>query len=159
IELRTRAIDAHVRAARPAQLVLLGAGLDARAYRLPELQDTTVFEVDHPATQAYKRARISACRPLAREIRYVAVDFERDTRSEALVGSGHRSDLTTFWIWEGVVPYLRPAAIKDTLAQISRLSAKGSTVAVTYGTPEGTKVRGMVPFARAAFQALGEPLL
>lgn len=77
--LRTMAIDAGVRGA-PAleQVVILGAGLDARVWRLTELADIPVFEVDHPSTQGYKRRRAAdfESRP---SHRYVAVDFERDS--------------------------------------------------------------------------------
>src|SRR6185503_17537655 len=60
VVLRTLVIDAHVRnalALGARQLVILGAGLDGRAYRLPELADVDVFEIDHPATQSFKRDR------------------------------------------------------------------------------------------------------
>jgi len=70
--LRTLAIDDAIRSAPDrGQLVILGAGLDARAWRMDELRDTVVFEVDHPATQAAKRERTAALQPVAREVRFV----------------------------------------------------------------------------------------
>lgn len=81
--LRTRAIDDVVVSealAGSRQLVLLGAGFDARAWRLDALSDVTVFEVDHPATQAEKRAAIQGEPPLAREVRWASIDL-RASRS------------------------------------------------------------------------------
>lgn len=159
--LRTQMIDAHLSSALESgidQIVLLGAGLDARAWRLPELARTTVFEVDHPATQGYKRARLGR-RASHADVRYVAVDFERQSFAGALETSGFRSETRALWIWEGVAMYLQRAAILDTLAQLSHLSAPGSELAMTYRVP------GMLPFGSlgratipALFAAAGEPL-
>ena len=159
--LRTRAIDTHLASALQSgidQVVILGAGLDARAWRLPGLGMTTVFEVDHPATQQYKQRRIGGRTPRA-EVRYVAVDFEKERFSEGLERAGFRSADASMWIWEGVAMYLRRDAIRDTLEQLTRLSAAGSELAMTYRVP------GMRPFGalgRAAipalFKAAGEPL-
>jgi len=163
IELRTRAIDDAVRAgidAGAAQLVILGAGLDARAWRMPELAGAVVFEVDHPSTQAYKRARIGARAPAARDVRFVAVDFSRDALGDALARAGHETAARTFWIWEGVTPYLPRDAMRATLAAIGARSARESRVAVTYGTPRGSKLgAAAVRVALLGFRALGEPIV
>jgi methyltransferase (TIGR00027 family) len=161
-ELRTRAIDAVVRDAVEAgirQLVVLGAGLDARAWRMPELADALVFEVDHPSTQAYKRARIEASRPRAREVRFVAIDFERDDLGDVLASAGHDDAAPTLWLWEGVTPYLGIDAMRATLACLVRRSAPDSRLAVTYATPEASS-RGpaLVRVALVGFRAIGEPL-
>jgi hypothetical protein len=71
-----------------------------RAHRLPGLELVDVFEVDHPATQAYKR-RLAGGLPLL--VRYVAVDFERDVLAQRLADGGHDGARPTLWIWEGVV--------------------------------------------------------
>jgi methyltransferase (TIGR00027 family) len=165
--LRTAALDAAVRDAIGAgidQVVILGAGLDARAHRMPELAAATVYEVDHPATQAYKRRRFREAMDAGRvgskdDVRYVAVDFEQDPLEEALLGAGLRRDAPTLWIWEGVVPYLSPPAMEGTLDAISILSAPGSRLAVTYVIPE-TTVLGPItkPIAQAALRLVGEPL-
>ncbi|MBW8771435.1 MAG: class I SAM-dependent methyltransferase [Gemmatimonadetes bacterium] len=79
--LRTSAIDAAVRAAiaeGARQLVILGAGYDGRAWRLPELAGVKVFEVDHPATQGDKRARVPELPAAQGIITFVPVNFERD---------------------------------------------------------------------------------
>jgi methyltransferase (TIGR00027 family) len=132
---RTVAIDDAVRAAACPQLVILGAGLDGRAWRMAELSDVVVFEVDHPDSQRDKRARASALRPCAREIRFVSVDFARDNVDEALASVGHDPLRPTTWIWEGVVMYLTRADIEATLAVIDRRSAPGSRLIVAYHSP------------------------
>lgn len=159
--LRTAALDdalADATLAGVRQLVLLGAGLDARAYRLPGLEEVVVFEVDHPATQREKRARAARLTPRAQEVRFVAVDFERERIEARLRDEGHDASAPTMWIWEGVVPYLEPAATRATLASVAAISAPGSRLALTYVV--GHRLfRG--PLSRPvelAFQLLGEPL-
>jgi methyltransferase (TIGR00027 family) len=162
-ELRTLAVDAAVREATAAgirQLVILGAGLDARAWRMPELGETRVLEVDHPSTQAYKRRRVAAHRPLARDVRYLPIDFERDGLGDVLARGGHDAAEPTLWVWEGVTPYLRREAIRATLAIISGRSALGSRAAMTYATPRASTISPhLIHVARVVFRAVGEPLL
>lgn len=162
--LRTLAIDAAVRDAAAAgarQIVVLGAGLDARAWRMrAALAEATVFEVDHPATQAYKRARVAGRAPAAREVKFVSVDFARDSLGDALARAGHDAGAATLWLWEGVVPYLPLDAVRTSLDAITARSAPGSRIAVTYGTPHASKFGPA--FARAAqvaFRVIGEPLV
>lgn len=159
--LRTEAIDAHLLDALRSgvsQLVILGAGLDARAWRLRALRDTTVFEVDHPATQRYKLDRIAGRTPPT-DIRYVAVDFESESFSERLQSVGFRANEPSVWIWEGVAMYLPLEAVNDTLRQVTSLSEEGSTLVMTYrvadGLPLGALGRALIP---AFFAAAGEPL-
>jgi methyltransferase (TIGR00027 family) len=140
--------DAHAAGAR--QLVVLGAGLDGRAFRLHDVGDSTVFEVDQPATQALKRRRAAAMSPLAARHAYVPVDFERDSLERALGAAGHRTDEQTFWIWEGVTQYLSADAQQATLDAVGRLSAPGSRIALTY------IVAGTRPPA-ALLRLVGEP--
>jgi len=159
--LRTQAIDAHLVSALQTgidQLVILGAGLDARAWRLEALKDATVFEVDHPATQRYKRKRMSRKCPPA-DIRYVSVDFEKDRFANALEEAGFRPGAPSAWIWEGVAMYLPLDAVHDTLRQLTSLAAAGSQLTMTYRVPGrlpyGTLGRVAIP---AVFAAAGEPL-
>jgi len=77
---RTIAIDDAVRARLNPQLVILGAGLDGRAWRMGELAAVEVFKVDHPASQEDKRLRVGALQLKAKSIRFVALDFSA-TRS------------------------------------------------------------------------------
>ena len=161
IVLRTQAIDAQLVSALEAgidQLVILGAGLDARAWRLEALRGVTVFEVDHPATQRYKRKRMSRKRPPT-DIRYVSVDFEKERFHNALEAAGFRSCAPCVWIWEGVAMYLPLPAVYGMLEQLTSLSAPGSELAMTYRVPGllpyGSLGRAAIP---AVFAAAGEPL-
>ncbi|GAB3942339.1 hypothetical protein GCM10027614_29200 [Micromonospora vulcania] len=99
---RTVAIDEAVRARPSPQVVLLGAGLDGRAWRMPEFAGVTVFEVDQPASQLDKRER--AARLLGTPPRFVPVDLRRDPLGEALAAAGHRTTEATTWVWEGSCP-------------------------------------------------------
>jgi methyltransferase (TIGR00027 family) len=130
---RTIAMDQTIRKHVPVdQLVILGAGLDGRAWRMPELANTTVFEVDHPDTQAQKRPRAAKLTQQAKEIRFVPVDFTRDSLDEQLQAAGHDPTLRTGWIWEGVIPYLALSQIEATLEVLAKRSARGSWLTATY---------------------------
>ncbi len=160
--VRTRAIDEVVQTdARrgTVQVVILGAGLCARAWRLGELGDSIVYEVDHPATQAYKRSRLGELVPTAREVRFVAVDFERDDLRNALEKAGHSQAAPTTWIWEGVTPYLTPEAIAGTLTTVQALSSPGSTIALTYYPPSDWREHPMVRAVSLGARFLGEPFV
>ncbi|MBK7862244.1 MAG: SAM-dependent methyltransferase [Archangiaceae bacterium] len=135
--LRTLAIDGPVNAELSKgtrQLVILGAGLDARAWRLTALKDARVFEVDHPDTQAAKRANLADLAPTAKQVDFVAVDFESDRLDVALSSAGHDPRQPTLWVWEGVVMYLTTPAVRATLNIVSNLSAPGSVLVVNYHT-------------------------
>ncbi len=163
VEMRTRAIDAAVRegvTAGAVQLVLLGAGLDARAWRMPELSGVRVFEVDFPATQATKRARIGARTPTAKSVRFVAVDFARDSLAGQLQLAGHDVDAPTFWIWEGVTPYLPFDATRSTLSAVGARSSAGSRLAVTYATPAAARLGpGLLRVGLLGFRMMGEAIV
>lgn len=130
---RTVAIDDAVRAQPSPQLVILGAGLDGRAWRMPELAEVAVFEVDQPASQADKRRR-SADLP-GRPPVFVPVDFGHDKLGTALTSAGHHADRATTWIWEGVVPYLTEDEVDATAAEVAECSAPGSRLIVNFQTP------------------------
>ena len=154
IALRTSAIDAAVRdaiAAGATQLVILGAGYDGRAWRLPELTDVKVFEVDHPATQGDKRTRVAHLPPARGIVTFVPVNFERDSLNAALENAGHDPSSPTCWIWEGVVMYLTHDAMHATLRAVAERSAPGSTLIINYHT----KHRGWI--GRIIFRLIGEP--
>jgi len=150
---RTVAIDEAVRAAGAPQVVILGAGLDGRAWRMPELRDVTVFEVDHPDSQREKQARAAALERFAREVRFVPVDFTRDRLDDALAAAGHDPARPTTWIWEGVIMYLERSDIEATLAVIQRRSAPGSRLVVMYASPSL-----IVPLIALLLRRVGEPL-
>jgi methyltransferase (TIGR00027 family) len=159
---RTFAIDAVLRDHAAPQVVVLGAGLDARAHRMVELAEADVFEVDHPSTQRYKRRRAADLSVHARSLTYVPVDFERDDLAQRLAESGHDVAKPTMWLWEGVTMYLTRDAVRATLAIMAARSAPSSTIALTYGTRElasRSLVMGPLrPFVKPAFALLGEPL-
>lgn len=89
------------------QLVVLGAGLDTFGYRHAFGDRLRVFEVDHPATQAWKRRRLGeAGIEVPASLTYAPMDFERDSLAEKLAAAGLRPEVPTFFTWLGVVPYL-----------------------------------------------------
>jgi methyltransferase (TIGR00027 family) len=124
-----------IRDAASPQVVMLGAGLDGRAWRMPELADAIVFEVDHPDSQRRKRERATSLSPVAREIRFVPVDFTRDRLEEALAAAGHDPARPTTWVWEGVVMYLERADIEATLRVVQARSATRSRLVILYTSP------------------------
>jgi methyltransferase (TIGR00027 family) len=110
------------------QYIILGAGLDTFAYRncFPLLQ---VFEVDHPATQAWKRSCLErAAIPIPASVTFVSVDFERQMMIDALGQSGFKSNELTFISWLGVVRYLSPEAFISVLTSIVSSMRPGSEV-------------------------------
>jgi methyltransferase (TIGR00027 family) len=146
------------------QLVILGAGLDARAYRIEELQHgIRIFEVDHPASQAAKLAKLrSIFGTLPAHVNYVAVDFNTQTLEDRLPAAGYASNLKTLFVWQGVTQYLTPAAVDSTLAFIASHSAVGSSVIFDYMYPtllDGTIKRGDVSRIRREGWTTGEPLI
>jgi methyltransferase (TIGR00027 family) len=154
IALRTVAIDSADRAAiagGATQLVILGAGYDGRAWRMPELAGVKVFEVDHPATQTDKRARAAELHVAHGIVNFVPIDFERESLDSVLDRAGHDRSAPTCWIWEGVVMYLTRDAMRATLADVARRSAPGSTLIVNYHTAHRRFI------ARLLFRLIGEP--
>jgi methyltransferase (TIGR00027 family) len=110
--------------------VVLGAGLDTFAYRNPYPQ-LKVVEVDHPATQAWKREQLQRTGiPIPDSLRFAPVDFE----SQSLTDAGLRTDQVTFFSWLGVVPYLTREAFDNTIRFIAAMP-RGSAVAFDYSIP------------------------
>jgi methyltransferase (TIGR00027 family) len=144
------------------QLVVLGAGLDTFAYRNPFTDRLKVFEVDHPATQAWKRRRLSEARvALPASLVFTPVDFEREGLLDRLVDAGFDPAQRTFFTWLGVVPYLTKPAVSATLAIVAGV-AGGAEVVFDYSDPPATLDPGVHAShqARAArVAALGEPFL
>ncbi|HSV67880.1 MAG TPA: class I SAM-dependent methyltransferase [Mycobacteriales bacterium] len=153
---RTVAIDEAVRARPAPQVVILGAGLDGRAWRMPELADVEVFEVDHPSSQRDKRDRVGDLRALAGSVRFVPVDLTRDRLDAALASAGHQPAVATTWVWEGVVPYLRRAEVTATVEVVSDRSAAGSRLVVNYQSPALSAGVGRLA-ARAMTALAGRP--
>jgi methyltransferase (TIGR00027 family) len=134
------------------QLVVLGAGLDTLAYRTPLASRLRIFEVDHPATQAWKRQLLTAAAiAVPSSLTFVAVDFERETLADALDAAGFDRGQRSFFSWLGVVPYLTEQAVFSTLDTIARLPG-GAEVVFDYVNPAAS----VAPAGRAAHQALAE---
>ena len=110
-------------AAGVRQYVVLGAGLDTFAYRNP-YPPLSVFEMDHPVTQAWKRQRLADVHiAVPPGVTFVAVDFAAESLPKALCTAGLPSEEPSFFSWLGVTPYLEPANMLETLA--ARVAAAG----------------------------------
>lgn len=123
---------ARSRARGVRQFVVLGAGLDTSAYRHGDDDGSRVFEVDLPATQAWKRERLRAA-GIAEPptLTYVPLDFETVSLDDALRAAGLRRDEPAFFSWLGVTMYLEDEAVTGTLCSIASL-APGSGVVFDY---------------------------
>jgi methyltransferase (TIGR00027 family) len=119
-----------------AQYVILGAGLDSFAYRRRDLGAVVrVFEVDHPATQQWKRARLQALHlEFPSNLTLVPLDFEQHSLAEGLHAGGHRPEQPTFFSWLGVTMYLTDAAVFETLRYVASL-APGTEIVFQYVVP------------------------
>jgi methyltransferase (TIGR00027 family) len=161
MQVRTRVIDDALRAfvaGGGRQVVILGAGFDARGWRLREaLGDVIVYEVDHPATAALKRERFGA-HPFVRALPW---NFERDPMPslvDRLAELGHHRDERTLTLWEGVTMYLTPEAFSATLDAVRAYSAPRSELAFNYidrALIDRPSVAATV--VRAVVRAVGEP--
>jgi methyltransferase (TIGR00027 family) len=136
IAMRSRIAEDRLAAAVAkglAQLVVLGAGLDTFAYRNPFPDRLRVFEVDHPATQAWKRERLAAASiDVPATLTFAPVDFERETLAEGLAAAGFDRARPAFFTWLGVVPYLSEEAVVATLTYIASHPG-GAHVVFDYG--------------------------
>ena len=118
------------------QYVVLGAGLDTFAYRNP-YSGLRVFEVDHPATQAWKRERLATANiPIPSSVTFAPVDFEHQTLAAGLAEAGLHQE-ATFFSWLGVVPYLTRDAITSTFRYIAQFPAP-TGVAFDYAVPRSS---------------------
>jgi methyltransferase (TIGR00027 family) len=133
------------------QYVVLGAGLDTFAYRNPHA-GLRVFEVDHPATQDWKRHQLHAAGiATPPSLTFVPVDFERQTLAERLTQSGFQADEPAFFSWLGVTPYLTREACMVTLALIAKMPA-GSGLVFDFAVDREL----LNPGQRIAFDALSK---
>ena len=127
-------LAAGVRHRNVQQYLVLGAGLDTFALRNP-FPHLRVFEVDHPATHAWKQHMLSAASLLPpSNAHFVAVDFERDSLLSRLHSAGFDEALPTVTAWLGVVPYLTLDAFRSTLRVLARF-APGSQLLFDYSQP------------------------
>jgi len=113
-------------------VVILGAGMDTRAYRLARRSDIPVFEVDLPVNVARKKAAVRrALGPAPASVHLMPLDFERDDLIGALTSHGYRTDDRTLFIWEGVTQYLTEDAVRATLGALAD-TPPGSRIVFTY---------------------------
>ena len=133
------------------QYVVLGAGLDTFAYRNPHA-GLRVFEVDHPATQAWKREQLQAAGiAIPAALTFVPIDFERQTLAEGLGQSGFDLSAAAFFSWLGVTPYLTRDACMTTLSFVAKMPA-GSGVVFDFAVDPAL----LNPGQRQALDALSE---
>ena len=133
------------------QYVVLGAGLDTYAARSTH-EDLRIFEVDHPATQAWKRTCLKQGEiHVSDRVTFVPVDFESEDLMARLTASGFDRNAPAFCSWLGVVPYLTREAAVETLRSLGSLPV-GSGVAFDYGV----KRESLSLMQRMAFDRLAE---
>jgi methyltransferase (TIGR00027 family) len=114
------------------QLVILGAGLDTRAYRLPRIDKMRVFEVDLSKVQINKKAKLANCLGgLPPNVAFVPIDFNIDSLESAFAPTSYDPSKRAVFIWEGVTQYIPEDAVRKTLAFVGK-SASGSRIAFTY---------------------------
>jgi methyltransferase (TIGR00027 family) len=116
-----------------SQYVILGAGLDSFAWRRPNLLSVLrVFEVDHPATQEWKRQRATALAlPTSDRHVFAPIDFETASLREGLTAAGFDWSQRTLYSWLGVTAYIPIGAIEATLRTVAT-SANGSEIVMSY---------------------------
>ncbi len=141
-------------------VVLLGAGLDTRAARLAR-PGVRFFEVDHPVTQADKRARVAALPGYPVDsATYVPCDFTTDDFVDQLAAAGHRADEPTLLIWEGVTFYLEEQAVRATLRRVAERLDPRSVLAfdlVSEHLVQGQNRAASLPAASEGVAQMGEP--
>jgi len=141
-----------------AQFVILGAGFDTRAYRLPNDARVRVFEVDSPRTQMVKRETLKKAGIDPSAVTFVPADFEKEDWLASLTAAGFDPGERTLFLWEGVTMYLDREAVEDTLRKIAS-TAHGSVVAFDYFTTEALESHALYwRYGRAATKAAGEKL-
>jgi methyltransferase (TIGR00027 family) len=147
---RTRYIDDAVQAAIKqgiAQLVILGAGLDTRPYRLPGIRQVQVFEVDLPSVQEDKMNKIQKfLGELPNHVTFVPIDFDTQSLEQAFAGTGFDPSRRVIFIWEGVTQYITEEAVRRTLAFVGK-SVPDSLIVFTYVLKSIIERRSDVPGA------------
>jgi methyltransferase (TIGR00027 family) len=129
-DLLSKAVESGV-----PQVVILGAGLDTFALRSSDrARQIYTYEVDHPATQTWKRQRLAEAQlAISPGLVFVPVDLEKDDLGKALAGAGFQQNSPAFFTWLGVVPYLTQDSIARTLGYVA--SIRNSEVVFDYMEP------------------------
>ncbi len=162
VATRGRWVEDRLAQARVAQYVILGAGLDSFAWRRPDLiGPLTLFEVDHPATQAWKRTRAAEVGlPIRDGHRFVAVDFRTDALWPALRAAGFDEAAPALLSWIGTTMYL-PASAVAAMLEAVRACASGSEIAFSYNIAPASlddEARAALAAMTARVAGMGEPL-
>lgn len=157
-DLLDQAIQSNIQ-----QYVLVGAGLDSfvlrESHHYPTLK---IFEVDHPDTQAAKQAKLRKLGDIPSTVEFVAINFEKESISEALARSFYKPSAPAFFSWLGTTHYLNPQTTLQTLKSIAEFSANASEVVLDYSTDfqELTGIERIGSMGVAQFtHLLKEPLL
>jgi methyltransferase (TIGR00027 family) len=161
LRARTAFVDRAVVAALARgvrQLVAVGAGYDGRSLRFAGA-DVRWFELDHPATQADKLARLDDLGIDRAAIAFAAADFVADDVGAALAAAGHDSTAATMFVCEGVAGYLPAGVVTGLLRTLAGRAAAGSQLAISVSiTPDTAAEQAQKEQLATAVAALGEPL-
>lgn len=127
---RTIVFDEFIKAnlAEAAQFVVLGAGLDTRAYGTLKQSDVVIYELDQSVDQTHKRKHLAAAKIDSSHVRFVEVDFADRGWINSLLATDYDPFKKTIFLWEGVTLYLSEHAVRATLAALAESSAAGSVV-------------------------------
>jgi methyltransferase (TIGR00027 family) len=153
--VRSRFAEDQLAAARAVgvdQYVILGAGLDTFAYRNPSPdRPLRVWEVDHPATQAWKQDRLAeSAISIPENLTFVPIDFERETLTDILAAADFDLAAGAVFSWLGVVPYLSRPSTMATLAYVASATAARGGIVFDFGIPPSQ----LTMMQRVAFEAL-----
>lgn len=167
LAVRTRLFDDYLLErieAGAEQYVILGAGLDSRAYRFADqLSGVKIFEVDHPLSQAVKKQRVTRhLGSLPDQVSYVSVDFNRDDLLTCLKNVGYDPQASTVFTLEGVVMYLDETAVRKTLTLILDNSGSGSSVMFDYvyaAALDGRIINPVISHMNSLKKIFNEPIL
>jgi methyltransferase (TIGR00027 family) len=155
---RARYIDDVVQGALSGgirQLVILGAGYDTRAYRLPNIEAVKVFEVDLPHVQDDKKAKLQRhFERLPANVTYVPIDFDTQTLDSVFAGTTFDSSKPAVFVWEGVTQYITEAAVRQTLTFVDK-SAASSVLVFTYVLKSVIERRSDIPGADKMLDFVG----
>lgn len=163
--MRSRIVEERMQAMLKSgleQIVILGAGLDSTAYRFPgAAHGLPIFEVDHPATQKWKREQLrSSGVTIPNQLKFVAYDFENQTLEDALTAGGIRRDATTLFSWLGVHMYLTDEMVKSVFSVLGGF-APGSEIVMDFVMPDyeegGETIPDSVEELAKIVQSMGEP--
>lgn len=147
---RTRFIDDVVQTAISQgieQLVILGAGYDTRPYRLPQIKNVKVFEVDLPAVQEDKKERLQKyLGRLPDHVTFIPIDFDTQALEAVFSGTAFNSGKPAIFVWEGVTQYIQEESVRQTLAFVGK-SAPGSIIVFTYVLKSIIERRSNIPDA------------